>query len=86
MKRRTERTVITIETFQRTTIRSRQGAKIARCERCAAAQTPGEAAARQQIVNDVLRLAEAGEIDTLETDAARCSFCRNSLWALAQET
>lgn len=36
MKRRHERTVITVETIQRTTVRQRRTGQIALCERCAA--------------------------------------------------
>ncbi|MGB7209107.1 MAG: hypothetical protein WBD27_10645 [Pyrinomonadaceae bacterium] len=36
MKHKPERTVITIETFQRTTIHSGRRVKIVQCERCAA--------------------------------------------------
>lgn len=79
-----KKTVITIETFQRTTIRSRKTAKTARCERCAA-EAPSEAAAHQQIVRDVLQLAEAGEIDSLETEEAGCPVCRDSLAAFEKE-
>ncbi|MEO7674621.1 MAG: hypothetical protein ABIU09_11160 [Pyrinomonadaceae bacterium] len=67
MKNRTEKTVITIETFQRTTIRSRKAARFVRCERCAA-QAPSEDAAHQQIVRQILWLSGAGEIDSSETD------------------
>ena len=45
MERQKGKTVITMETFQRTTIRSRKTAKIVLCERCAAELSPSETAA-----------------------------------------
>ena len=61
MERQKGRTIITMETFQRTTIRSRKAAD-ARCERCAA-DVPSEAAAHQQIVREALLQIESGEIE-----------------------
>ena len=70
-----KKTIITIETFQRTTIRSRQGAKTARCERCAA-EAPSKAAAQsQQAVKEIFRLAETGETDYSETEIPGLLVC-----------
>jgi hypothetical protein len=73
-----KKTVITIETFQRTTIRSRKTAKIVRCERCAAADAPSEAAAHPEFVREVLPLSEAGTIDESETENGELLVCRHS--------
>ena len=43
-----KKTVITIETFQRTTIRSRKAARSVRCDQCAA-EAPSKNAAHLQI-------------------------------------
>ncbi|MCA1625816.1 MAG: hypothetical protein LC778_18860 [Acidobacteria bacterium] len=83
MNRRTEKTVITVETFQRTTVRWRQKLKIAWCERCAAETVmlaPNEAAALlQTTAREIFRLTEAGEIHSLETKTGALLVCRGSL-------
>ncbi len=58
MKLRKSKTIITLETFQRTAIRSRKTARIALCERCAAA-APSQAAAPPQPPGETLKLTEA---------------------------
>ena len=63
MERQQGKTVITMETFQRTTIRSRKTAKIVLCERCAAEQSPSDTAAHPQIVREALLEIENGEIE-----------------------
>jgi len=63
MERQQGKTVITMETFQRTTIRSRKTAKIVLCERCAAERSPSETAAHLQIVREALLEIENGEIE-----------------------
>ncbi len=89
MNRRTEKTVITVETFQRTTARWRQKLKIAWCERCAAETVmlaPNEAAVvLQTTAREIFRLTEAGEIHYLETDSGALFVCRNSLAARVKE-
>ena len=89
MNRRTEKTVITVRTFQRTIVRLRQKEKIAWCERCAAETVmlaPNEAAVvLRSTARDIFRLTESGEIHFLETGAGAMFVCRNSLTALAQE-
>ncbi len=83
MTRRTEKTVITIETFQRTVVRLRRKAKIAWCEKCAADVpmiTPNEAAAfLQTTAREIFRLTEVGKIHYLETETGALLICRNSL-------
>ncbi len=83
MNRRTEKTVITVETFQRTTARWRQKLKIAWCERCAAETlmlAPNEAATLlQTTARAIFRLTEAGEIHYLETETGALLVCRDSL-------
>ena len=82
MNRRTEKTVITVETFQRTIVRSRREAKIAWCDRCAAEAvmlTPDAAAALLQITTrEIFRLTEAGEIHYSETESGALLVCRKS--------
>lgn len=60
MERQKGKTVITMETFHRTTIRSRKTAKIALCERCAAA-APSQAAASPQTRSGALPLTAGSE-------------------------
>lgn len=69
-----KKTVITIETFQRTTIRLRKAAKIAQCDRGAAADAPSEAAALSQIAREVLWLRKTGDINHPEGKTAGASF------------
>ena len=73
MNRRTEKTVITVETFQCSVVRSRRKAKVAWCEQCAAELVmlaPNEAAALlQTTARQIFRLTEAGEIHYLETES-----------------
>lgn len=82
MKRRTEKTVITVETLQRTTVHNRRITRIAWCERCAADTVmlaPDEAAAHlQTTARAIFRLTEAGEIHFLETESGSLLVCRNS--------
>jgi protein-arginine kinase activator protein McsA len=63
MERQKGKTVITMETFQRTTIRSRKTAEFALCERCAAELSPSETAAHPQTRSEALQLIEPGEAD-----------------------
>lgn len=83
MNRRTEKIVITVETFQRTVVYSRRKAKIAWCEQCAAETVmlaPNEAAAYlQNTARDIFRLTEAGKVHYLETEAGALLVCCNSL-------
>jgi len=83
MNRRKEKTVITVETFQRTIIYSRRKAKIALCEQCAAEAVmlaPNEAAAYlQTTAREIFRRVEAGEIHYLETETGALLVCRKSL-------
>jgi hypothetical protein len=82
MNRRKEKTVITVERFQRTTVRIRRKAKIAWCDHCAAETLmlpPEEAAALlQTTARAIFRLTEAGEIHFLETESGALLVCRNS--------
>jgi protein-arginine kinase activator protein McsA len=82
MIRRRQKTVITVETFQRTTVRSRRKAKFAWCEQCAAETAmlaPDEAAAfLQTTARQIFRLTEAGEVHFLETESGALLVCRNS--------
>ena len=77
-----EKTVITIETFQRTTIRTRREIKIAWCEDCAAETvmlSPDQAAVQLQITaREIFRMAESGEIHYSETEIGALLACRNS--------
>lgn len=81
MNRRREKTVITVETFQRTTVHSRRNAKIAWCERCAAETmmlSPDQAAAHlHTTAREIFRLAEAGEVHFLESDTGTLLVCRD---------
>ena len=83
MNRRTEKTVITVETFQRIVVHSRQKLKIAWCEQCAAETVmlaPNEAAiVLQTTARHIFRLTEAGEIHYLETESGTLLVCGNSL-------
>lgn len=82
MNRRAGKTVITIETFQRTTVHIRRGTKIAWCARCAADTVmlaSDEAAEHLHITaREIFRLTEAGEIHYLETEMGALLVCRNS--------
>jgi len=82
MKRRKEKTVITVETFQRTTVHIRREAKIAWCDRCAEETVmlaPDEAAEHlQTTAREIFRLTEAGAVHFLETEAGALFVCRNS--------
>ena len=82
MSRRTGKTVITIETFQRTTVHLRRETKIAWCDRCAADTVmlaSDEAAAHlQTTAREIFRLTEAGQIHYLETETGALLVCRNS--------
>lgn len=83
MNRRTEKTVITVETFQRTTVHSRREARIAWCDRCAAKTAmlePDAAAAHLQITTrQIFRLTEAGDVHYSETESGALLICGNSL-------
>ncbi len=89
MNHRKEKTVITVETFQRTVIYSRRKAKIAWCKQCAAETVmfaPNEAAAIANISEAaVFRLAEADEIHSTETESGSLMICGDSLAAQAKE-
>jgi hypothetical protein len=78
-----ERTTITAETYQRTTVRLRRTGTIAWCGQCASATcmlTPGEAAALMRTtVRAIFRRVEAGELHFLEIDSGELLVCRNSL-------
>ena len=88
MNRRTEKTVITVEAFQRTVVYSRRKTKIARCEQCAAKTVMlalNEAAAVLRIpAREIFRLAECGQMHSTETDEGLLMLCGNSLAALAK--
>ena len=83
MNRRTEKTVITVETFQRTTARWRQKLKFTRCEQCAAETVMlapnGAAIVLQTTARHIFRLTKAGEIHYLETKTGALLVCRDSL-------
>jgi hypothetical protein len=85
MNRRTEKTVITVETFQRTVVRSRPKMRIVWCDRCAAETVmlaPNEAAAHlQTTAREIFRLMEADKIHYLETTTRALLVCRNSCQA-----
>lgn len=89
MSRQTEKTVITIETFQRTVVHLRRKEKIALCEQCAAETVmlaPNEAAAYlQTTAREIFRLTEAGEIHYLETETGALLVCRDSLSGLVEK-
>jgi hypothetical protein len=72
MNRPHGKTVITIETFERTTIRSRKTAGFVRCEPCAAA-APSETAAHVQKTCEVLYLAGMDEAAALEAQSVEAS-------------
>ena len=81
--RSVKKTVITIQTWQRTTIQKRTGRIFAWCERCLAATkkyTPDEAA---EIVGTnaptVYRLIEDGVFHSTETDAGATLVCGDSI-------
>jgi hypothetical protein len=78
MTHRKRKMIVTIETFQRTTIRSRYGPKIARLER-GEAEAPSEPATRLQNALEVLGLAGAGEICFEETERASPPICSDCL-------
>ena len=82
MNSRRQKTVITVETFQRTTVHIRRKSKLAWCDRCAAEAVmlaPDEAAALlQSTAREIFRLPEAGEIHFLETESGALLVCRNS--------
>lgn len=82
MNRRTEKTVITVETFQRTVVRMQRNAKIAWCGRCEAETemlAPDEVAALlQTTAREIFRLTEAGAIHYLETTSGALLVCRTS--------
>ncbi len=88
MNHRTETTIITIETFQRTTVHLRRKAKIAWCDRCKAKTVmlaPNEAAAHLQITTrEIFRLTEAGDVHCSKTETGELLVCRNSLAALTK--
>lgn len=83
-----EKTVITIESYSRTTMYLRRATNIARCERCAEETlmiSPNEAAAVLQIsAREIFRLTEANEIHYLETESGALFVCRRSLEKLGQ--
>ena len=89
MNSQTEKIVITVETFQRKTVRVRQKLKIVRCEKCAAETVmlaPNEAAVvLQTTARDIFRRIESGEIHFLESETGVLLVCRNSVAALAKE-
>ncbi len=78
-----EKTVITVETFQRTTMHLlRQKAMIAWCERCQAETMwlgPDEAAAHSKLTTrEIFRLTEGGEIHFSESESGELLVCRDS--------
>lgn len=89
MNRHIEKTVITIETVQRTVVRSRPKTKIAWCDRCSAETVmlaPDEAAAHlQTTTREIFRLTQTGEIHYLETEAGSLLICSNSQRILLQK-
>jgi hypothetical protein len=90
MTRRAKKTVITVETFQRTVARLRRKSKIIWCARCAAQVemlAPNEAAAVLQITaREIFRLTETGEIHYSETDAGALFVCLDSCRFLQKRT
>lgn len=80
MNRRTEKIVITVETFQRTIMRSPRETKIAWCDRCSAVLlAPDEAAEHlQTTAREIFKRVEAGTIHYLETEIGDLLVCRNS--------
>ena len=78
-----KRTVVTIETGQRTVIRQRGRQTVAWCERCrrqVLMLMPDEAAALAQIsVRAVFRRVEAGALHFIETEAGTPFVCLTSL-------
>ena len=89
MNRRKEKTVITVETFQRTVIYSQRKAKIAWCEQCAAETVmfaSNEAAVYlQTTAREIFRLTEAGEIHYLETETGALLVCHDSFSGLVEK-
>lgn len=81
MNNRTEKTVITIETFRRTTFRSRHS-NIVWCELCKAETVmvpPDEAAANMRCTTrEVFRLAETGGLHFSETESGSLLVCGES--------
>jgi hypothetical protein len=81
------KTVITVEKFQRTTVRrARQRAITAWCDGCAAETAmlePNQAAAAAGPITarEIFRLTEAGRIHYLETEAGALLVCSASLAA-----
>ena len=77
-----EKTVITFEKFQRTTVRIRRKLRVAWCEHCAAETVmlaPDEAGAHMQTTaRKIFRLAESGEIHFLETESGALLVCSDS--------
>ena len=65
MERQNGRTVVTIETIQRTTIRLRKTAETIRCERCAAV-VKSEAAAHRSANVEFSQLTAGSETDLLK--------------------
>lgn len=77
-----EKTVITVETFQRTTMHLRRNAMTAWCEQCSAETemlAPNEAAAHlETTAREIFRQTETGEVHFLETTSGALLVCRNS--------
>ncbi len=83
MKRETQKTIITIKTFQRTVVHSRRKVKSAWCGHCSADTVifPHGEAVEHLSAREILRLTEKGEIHLLETETGELFVCGNSLSA-----
>lgn len=77
-----EKTVITIETIQRTTMQLRRKAETAWCEHCQAETVrfaPDKADADlDAAVREIFRLAESGEFQFFESESGELLVCRDS--------
>jgi hypothetical protein len=89
MRHQTEKTIITVETFQHTVVRLRRKAKVALCEQCAAETvmiTPSEAAALCQTTErEIFRCVEESRLHFWETADGALLVCQNSLLSSAEE-
>lgn len=83
MNHQTEKTVITIETFQRTVVHLKRVSETVRCKQCATESlmiSPEEAVAHlQSTVREIFRFIEIGEIHFLESTTGGLLVCRSSL-------
>ena len=76
-----KRTIVTIETRQRTVVRRSKGQTVAWCERCGSEMLmlkPEDVAAFVRLTaGDFFSRVEAGEIHFLQTDSGALLVCRN---------